>query len=83
MYAILLTLVLIGCVSTGGEKDKVAKTYSVHSVARLASPKIESFHHSLWTGDSMIILGGDVKQGIARDTGIGGVYYPDSNLWRD
>ena len=58
-------------------------TYEVTSVARTSSPRMcARFHHSIWTGDSMIVIGGDVKNGVSK-TAVGGIYFPHTNIWRD
>jgi N-acetylneuraminic acid mutarotase len=85
MHIIFTLAILTACVSSvdnSAQEELKKKTYAVSSVARSSSPRIRSFHHSLWTGESMIVLGGDVKQSISRETSVGGIYFPESNLWR-
>ena len=84
---IALSVISLSCVSSGNRgkfelKAQKKKAYEVSAVAGYSSPAVRSFHHAHWTGESMIVMGGDRRETMAGTSSVGGVFFPESNLWR-
>jgi N-acetylneuraminic acid mutarotase len=66
-----------GAMNSGGVYDPVTNTW--RPVSTLNAPSPRAFHTAIWTGNLLIVWGG--QDGHTHDIGGGGIYDPGTDTW--